>query len=61
MALLLIQKFTLKLMKFAFSTEIGRGGVSCYIRSDISFKLNSFLPNEIESITFDATHEIDHN
>ena len=28
------------------------GGVPCYIRSDISYKLNSFLPNEIENITF---------
>ena len=28
------------------------GGVACYIRSD-SYKLNSFLPNEIENITFD--------
>ena len=24
------------------------GGVACYIRSDISYKLNSFLPNEIK-------------
>ena len=29
------------------------GGVACYIRSDISYKLNSLLPNEIENITFD--------
>ena len=28
------------------------GGVACYIRSDISYKLNSFLPNEIENSTF---------
>ena len=28
-------------------------GVACYIRSDISYKLNSFLPNEMEKITFD--------
>ena len=28
------------------------GGVACYIRSDISYKLNYFLPNEIENITF---------
>ena len=28
------------------------GGVACYIRSDISCKLNSFLPNEIENSTF---------
>ena len=27
------------------------GGVACYIRNDISYKLNSFLPNEIENIT----------
>ena len=26
--------------------------VACYIRSDISYMLNSFLPNEIEYITF---------
>ena len=25
------------------------GGVTCYIRSDISYKLNSFRPNEIEN------------
>ena len=31
------------------------GGVACYIRSDISHKLNSFLPNEIENITFDIS------
>ena len=29
------------------------GGVTCYVRSDISYKLNSFLPNEIENTTFD--------
>ena len=29
------------------------GGLACYIRSSISYKLNSFLPNEIENITFD--------
>ena len=29
-------------------------GVACYIRSDISCKLNYFLPNEIENITFDV-------
>ena len=28
------------------------GGVACYIRSDISCKLNTFLPNEIENVTF---------
>ena len=28
-------------------------GVACYIRSDICYKLNSLLPNEIENITFD--------
>ena len=28
-------------------------GAACNIRSDISHKLNSFLPNEIENITFD--------
>ena len=28
-------------------------GVACYSRSDISYKLNSFLPNEMEKITFD--------
>ena len=28
-------------------------GVACYIRSGISYKLNYFLPNEIENITFD--------
>ena len=27
-------------------------GVACYIRSDISYKLNSILRNEIENITF---------
>ena len=28
------------------------GGVACYIRSDISYKLNSFLPNKIKNSTF---------
>ena len=28
------------------------GYVACYIRSEISHKLNSFLPNETENITF---------
>ena len=39
------------------------GGVACYIRSDISYKLNSFLPNEIENITFDILmpHKTDHS
>ena len=30
-----------------------REGAASNIRSDISHKLNSFLPNEIENITFD--------
>ena len=29
------------------------GSVACYIRSDISYKLNSLLPNEFKNITFD--------
>ena len=29
------------------------GGVACYIRSNISYKLHYFPPNEIEDITFD--------
>ena len=29
------------------------GGVVCYIRSDISYKLTSLLSNEIENVTFD--------
>ena len=29
------------------------GGVACYIRSDINYKLTSFLSNEIENISFD--------
>ena len=40
-------------MKFFVSINRHGGGVACYIRSDINFKLNSFLPNEIENITFD--------
>ena len=36
-----------------FDRNRHRGGVACYIRSDISYKLNSLLPNEIENITFD--------
>ena len=28
-------------------------GLACYIRSGISYKLNSFLPHEIRNITFD--------
>ena len=35
-----------------FDRNRHRGGVACYIRSDISYKLNSFLPNEIGNITF---------
>ena len=30
-------------------------GVACYIRSGISYKLNSFLSNEIENITLAIT------
>ena len=29
------------------------GGVACYIRNDISYKLIYFLPSEIKNITFD--------
>ena len=29
------------------------GGAACYIRSDISYKLNSLLPNEFENTTVD--------
>ena len=36
-----------------FDRNRHEGGVACYIRNDISYKLNSFLPNEIENITFD--------
>ena len=36
-----------------FNKNLHRGGIACYIRSDISYKLNSFLPNEIKTITFD--------
>ena len=35
-----------------FYHEPGKG-LACYIRSDISYKLNHFLPNKIENITFD--------
>ena len=35
-----------------FYHEPGKG-IPCYIRSDISYKLNHFLPNKIENITFD--------
>ena len=35
-----------------FDRNRHREGVASYIRSDISYKLNSFLPNEIENITF---------
>ena len=31
------------------------GGVTCYIRSDISYKLNSFRPNEIENNNFNIS------
>ena len=36
-----------------FDKNRHEGGVACLIRSDISYELNSFLPNEIENITFD--------
>ena len=32
---------------FRFDRNRHGGGVACYIRSDVSYKLNSFLPNEI--------------
>ena len=35
-----------------FDKNRHEGGVACYIRSDISYKLNYFLPNEIENSTF---------
>ena len=38
---------------FRFDRNRHGGGVACCIRSDISYKSNSFLPNEIENITFD--------
>ena len=38
---------------FRFDRNRHGRGVVCYIRSDIIYKLNSFLPNEIENITFD--------
>ena len=44
-------------MKFFVSIEIETGEVLLitlgYIRSDINNKLNYFMPNEIENITFD--------
>ena len=36
-----------------FDRNRHEGGVACYIRSGISCKLNSFLPNEIKNITLD--------
>ena len=38
---------------FGFNRNQHGGGVAYYIRSDISYKLNSFLPSEIENNTFD--------
>ena len=38
---------------FRFDRNRHGGVVTCHIRSNISYKLNSFLPNEIENITFD--------
>ena len=35
-----------------FDRNRHRGGVACYIRRNISYKVNSLLPNEIENITF---------
>ena len=35
-----------------FDRNRHEGGVAFYLRSDISYKLNSFLPNEIENSTF---------
>ena len=37
-----------------FDRNWHRGGFVCYVRSDNRYKLNSFLPNEIENITFDV-------
>ena len=44
-----------------FDRNRDEGGVACYIRSHISYKLNSFLPNANISTKyniqyFDATH-----
>ena len=52
----LIQKSTLKITKFLVSIEIENSVF--YIRSNISYKLNHFLPNETENITFNilTTH-----
>ena len=36
-----------------FNRNWHRGGVACCVISDISYKLNSFLTNEIENITLD--------
>ena len=38
---------------FRFDRNRHGGAVACYIRSEISYKLNSFLPNKIENIAFD--------
>ena len=35
-----------------FDRSRHEGGVACYIRSDINYKLNYFPPNEIENISF---------
>ena len=48
----LIQKCILKITKFFVSIEIGTEEVACYIKRDISYKLNSLLPNVIKNITF---------
>ena len=36
-----------------FDRNRHQGGTASYIRSEISYKLNLFLPNETENITFD--------
>ena len=43
-----IQKYEI----LCFDRNRHRGGVASYIRSDISYKLNSLLPNEIKNIAF---------
>ena len=50
-----------------FNRNRDKGGVACYIRSKIGYKLIFFLPNDIEfTFTYhiqylDATHKTNHN
>ena len=47
--------YTEKYKVLYFDRNWHGGGVTCYVRSDINYKSNSFLPNEMENNTFNIS------